>query len=94
MNACHVIHYPTGRFGLVGRVPITAETCRLSDPPTRSQVMGQRWIDIDGRTVGWDDRSFDTALDALQAARTAGANPCTLPDCACRALDAQPLNAS
>lgn len=65
-----IMKNPAGTYSVVGSVP---ETClRLSDPPTRSQVLGGRWFKRDGRTIGWDDRAFPTIEEAEGALKAAG----------------------
>lgn len=74
MNGLHIIRYPSGRYGFVGRVPDVLaydgapedlETARLSGPR-----IAQRIAEREGRT--FRELTWDSEQDARDAAAKAG----------------------
>jgi hypothetical protein len=70
----HIIKYPTGRYGYVGRIPTVLAT---QVPASTAAVMGQRSFYNDaGELVEWKFPVFDTEQEAIAFAKAKG---CEVP---------------
>jgi len=67
---CHLMHFPSGRFGYVGTIPTAlGETA----PASTSDVMGGRaFKDESGAILTWKFPTFPTAEEAIDHAKAKG----------------------
>ena len=69
----HIIQFPSGRWGYVGRVPVNLAT---AIPATTQAVLGCRaWRNEAGDIMEWKFPTFDTAADAVTFAQGKGHAP-------------------
>lgn len=73
----HIIRFPSGRYGFVGRVPTDLAT---AIPANKSAVMGGRaWLDESGAAMEWKVPSFETETAAREFAESKGYTPAMAP---------------
>lgn len=75
----HIIKTPSGKFGVVGRVPLCLMQAR---EPTREDVMAGRVLD----GVGYVGKGFASVEEILEVAEANAVEMCSSSTCACRKL--------
>jgi len=69
----HILHFPSGRWGYVGSVPVSLAT---AIPASTSAVMGCRaWRDESGALMEWKFPTFDDCDSAVRFAQAKGLAP-------------------
>ena len=70
ITTCHLINYPTGRWGFVGHIP--ASLCRVIPAEPADIIAGRAYPCPCGKLITSKANTYASKKEAIQAAKLAG----------------------